>query len=198
MSIRLIIIAALVAISVTVFFYVQTFGVDLSHEHSRWGEFGSFIGGVLGALFAFFTLLYLAFQVEMQWKESQASRLDSEMNTRENHIRLCLSLIIVKLKEIDPKLEFPLSELIVRISKRGVDEDRIDMLKLGLSARGETLAIWVNIASALSYLKALDNNRYLNQLTLVAVQLGYELCSSLDEVVFIATGINFEKHFRDQ
>jgi hypothetical protein len=191
-------IFAVIAAVTTVGIYGSQFYGPLSQDHSRWGEFGSFFGGVLGATFAFLTLLYLAKQVENQWKESKAARLESEMSQRERYIVSCLGLLLPKLKEVDVGLGAPLSELILRIyrdEQQRLTHEFIEFLRVGLSARSEAMALWVNIASALSFLQQHDSGRYLSQKTLVAVQIGYGLCNALDEIVHIATDIDFERHF---
>lgn len=74
-------------------------------------------------------------------------------------------------------------------------EETSGLLRVGLSARSETLVLWANTASALSNLKKVNESRYAQQLIMVSVQIGYELCAGLDEVVKLATGLNFEWHF---
>jgi hypothetical protein len=179
-----------------ILFYLNNFGFHLSSNHTRWSEFGSFFGGVVGPLLAFFSLLYLAIQIEMQWKENKEARLALEIKYREEYISLNLSQIKSRLKEPDEKLGFPMGELILRIhNDKKYREEVSELIKVGLSARAETLVIWVNIVAALSYLKSTNKNIYLNHLTQVNVQLGSDLCVALDEVVHFATGINFERHF---
>lgn len=198
MKLRVIISVAIVSLILILGVYIHTFGIRLSSDHARWAEFGSFFGGVVGASFAFFSLLYLAIQVKMQWKENRESRLDASLMSREQSISSFLMILIPKLKEVDPLIGAPLSDLIIRIHKdheNRINQDFVKLLDIGLSARSETLAIWVNISAALTYLKALDQQRYLNQVTLVAVQLGWGLCSALDDVVVLVTKIEFEQHF---
>ncbi|MDF0749239.1 hypothetical protein NLU14_03250 [Marinobacter sp. 71-i] len=198
MNPRLIAVLAVLAAVTAVAIYGYQFNGSLSPDHSRWGEFGSFFGGVLGATFAFFTLMYLAKQVENQWKESKAARLELEMSQRERYVASCLGLLLPKLKEIDEAIDAPLSQLILRAyrdeEQRRVQEF-IELLREGLSARSAVMALWVNVSSALSFLEVHDEVRYLNQKTLVAVQVGYDLCRALDETVSIATEIDFERHF---
>ena len=132
----------------------------------------------------------------MQWKESKAARIASEINNRESYISTNLLILIPKLTAIDPSIQAPISELILQIHMgKNLEDTNLELLKIGLSARAETLVVWVNIAAALSYLKVVDENRYLNQLTLVTVQVGRELCTALDRVTKLATEINFDHHF---
>ena len=196
MRIRIILTLAILSLFASISLYAYKFGFELSNEHSTWAEFGNFFGGVLGPIFAFCSLIYLAFQVEMQWKESKAARIASEINNRESYISTNLLILIPKLTAIDPSIQAPISELILQIHMgKNLEDTNLELLKIGLSARAETLVVWVNIAAALSYLKVVDKNRYLNQLTLVTVQVGRELCTALDRVTKLATEINFDHHF---
>ncbi|MGY3687139.1 hypothetical protein ACXAAV_10745 [Vibrio coralliilyticus] len=196
MNIRVILISAILCLLIVISTYAYQFGFGFWSEHTKWAELGSFFGGTLGPIFAFFSLLYLAFQVEMQWKESKAARIESEVNNRENYMSMNLQILIPKLNAIDPSINAPMAELILRMHRdENLEHENLELLKLGMSARAETLVVWINIAAALSYLKTVDENRYLNQLTLVTIQVGPELCSALDRVVRLATGINFEHHF---
>ncbi|PAJ71753.1 hypothetical protein CJF42_24990 [Pseudoalteromonas sp. NBT06-2] len=197
LNIRVILISAILCLFFVMSIYYYQFGIGFWSDHTKWAELGSFFGGILGPIFAFFTLLYLAFQVEMQWKESKAARIESEVNNRENYISTNLQILMPKLSAIDSSKNAPMAEIILRMHRdENLDKDNLQLIKLGLSARAETLVVWVNIAAALSYLKAVDENRYLNQLTIVTVQIGQELCSALDRVVRLATDINFEHHFQ--
>ena len=198
MNTRLITILAVIAAIATIAIYTHQFDGSLSPNHTRWGEFGSFFGGVFGATFAFFSLLYLAKQVENQWRESRAARLESEITQREQYIATCLGLLLPKLKDIDESLDAPLAELIMLLhegkQRRNV-RDVVELFRAGLSARAEAMALWVNISSALSFIRIKDYQRYLNQVTIVAVQIGIGLCEALDDTVNLATDIEFERHF---
>ncbi len=49
--------------------YVRQFGGDLSASHTRWGEFGDFLGGVLNPFFALIALFLLLLTVRLQTRE---------------------------------------------------------------------------------------------------------------------------------
>ncbi|WP_373960537.1 hypothetical protein [Vibrio gigantis] len=199
MSIKFVFTIAVITILSTISIYVYQFGLGLWSEHSKWAEFGSFMGGVLGPILAFFSLLYLAIQLEMQWKENKEARIQAELKHREDYIALNMSLFTSKLIQQDLQLNAPFSEIILKIHRDNVYKKQVsELIKVGLSARAETLVMWVNIASALSFLKSVDEDRYTQQLTMVSVQVGYELCKGLDEVIHLATGIDFEHHFGDK
>ena len=58
----------------TILLYFFTFGNNLSDIHSRWGEFGDFLGGTLNPLFGFFGLFALLLTISLQSKELKLSR----------------------------------------------------------------------------------------------------------------------------
>lgn len=66
-------IAALVIICLVIFFYINTFPGGFSTKHSEWGEFGSYIGGTLGAFFAFLSFTGLICTVFLQRKELETA-----------------------------------------------------------------------------------------------------------------------------
>jgi hypothetical protein len=57
---------ALLALLVPVAVYIAVFGMQVSRDHQRWAEFGSFLSGVYGPLVALATLAVLAMQVRLQ------------------------------------------------------------------------------------------------------------------------------------
>jgi len=68
---------ALVIGCVTVVLYAHQFGNSLSENHSQWAEFGDYVGGVLGSVFAFFGLAALLLTLWIQSRELRVS--SSEM-----------------------------------------------------------------------------------------------------------------------
>ena len=62
--------------------YAQQFGNFLSEDHGRWAEYGDYIGGVLGSLFAFFGLIALLLTL---WIQSQELRRSTKALTDQNN-----------------------------------------------------------------------------------------------------------------
>lgn len=54
--------------------YTATFGTDLSKDHTKWAEAGSFFGGILGSGFAFLALLTLLATLAIQQAELRETR----------------------------------------------------------------------------------------------------------------------------
>lgn len=55
------------------YLYTAQFGDGLSYRHERWAQFGDYIGGVLGTVFAFFALLALLVTLRLQSRELKNS-----------------------------------------------------------------------------------------------------------------------------
>ena len=74
---RSVYVSVIVAIALVLTFaggcYVYQFGGALSESHSRWGEFGDYLGGVLNPIFALIALMVLLYTVHLQTRELHLS-----------------------------------------------------------------------------------------------------------------------------
>lgn len=75
-------VAACAAILAT-YFYGGNFGSGFSSNNEDWGAFGSYLGGVLGSLFGFFSFMLLLATVLQQ--EQQLERMFEE-GLKQNHL----------------------------------------------------------------------------------------------------------------
>lgn len=57
-------------------FYWHVFGANLSDEHERWAQFGDYIGGILGSVFALLALIALLITLRLQSKELKNSAIE--------------------------------------------------------------------------------------------------------------------------
>ncbi|TGL46721.1 hypothetical protein EHQ61_16345 [Leptospira wolffii] len=57
-------------------FYFFQFGGALSQDHSTWGEFGDYFGGVLNPIFGFFSFIALLIALWFQQQEMKENRLE--------------------------------------------------------------------------------------------------------------------------
>ncbi len=64
---------AVAALIVELYVYVRFFPGEIEADHSRWGEFGDFLGGTLNPLFALLGLLALLLTIVLQSKELRLS-----------------------------------------------------------------------------------------------------------------------------
>ncbi|WP_312447035.1 hypothetical protein [Stutzerimonas nitrititolerans] len=64
--ILLVAIAAAIIVTAT---YISHFPGEASTTHSRWGEFGDFVGGTLNPIFGFLTIISLLVTIKLQTKE---------------------------------------------------------------------------------------------------------------------------------
>ena len=62
-----------IALVVSVAVYVFHFSGGLADNHSRWGEFGDYLGGILNPIFALLALLALLFTIVLQSRELRNS-----------------------------------------------------------------------------------------------------------------------------
>ena len=67
------VLVAVMAIPTASLFYVWTFGRELSGDHSRWAQFGDYLGGVLSPIFAFLGFLALLVTIYIQTRELRHS-----------------------------------------------------------------------------------------------------------------------------
>lgn len=69
----LLLLAGLSALIVGLIYFYNN-GNAISSNHSRWGEFGDFFGGVLNPIFGFFGLMALLLTITLQAKELKLTR----------------------------------------------------------------------------------------------------------------------------
>ena len=82
-SIAIIVGTALLAALSATGCYVSQFGFRLSEDHSRWGELGDYLGGILNPTFAFIALMVLLYTVYLQTRELRLSTAELRNSTRE-------------------------------------------------------------------------------------------------------------------
>lgn len=69
----MLLIAAVIVLAVFSFYFIS-FSGPLSDDPERWGAFGDFVGGTLGAILSFFAFIALLFTIHIQSKELAATR----------------------------------------------------------------------------------------------------------------------------
>ncbi len=76
------IVISIVVISLPPIFYILNFwGTPLSSENIDWGEFGSYIGGILTPILSVITILILIFQQINYRKENEKYKKEKIVNT---------------------------------------------------------------------------------------------------------------------
>jgi len=68
-------IATVISVCVIVL-YLYKYRGTISNDHTRWAEFGDFIGGVLNPVFGFFGLFALLITISLQAKELKLTRIE--------------------------------------------------------------------------------------------------------------------------
>ncbi|MBD0787216.1 hypothetical protein HUO09_12750 [Vibrio sp. Y2-5] len=167
-----------------------------SANHQRWAEFGSYFGGVLGPILVFFSLLFLARQIELQRSDMKLNAQDVELRYREDYISRHLHLLKTQLDE--PVNNEPFHSLILIIYRKALFTVDDPLFKLAMSAKTEAMMTWVSISIALTRIKHVNHERYREQLMLIIATVGNELSVALDCVVVAATDITMEQHFKDK
>lgn len=74
----MLVIGVIICVSVAVTVYVQIFNLGLSSEPNNWSAFGSYIGGVLGPLISFLTLLAILKTIGLQKELLDTQRTEFE------------------------------------------------------------------------------------------------------------------------
>ncbi|HHQ4523324.1 hypothetical protein [Aeromonas veronii] len=186
-----IIIVVLVLLFSPIAFYVNTFGGELSQDHSRWAEFGSAIGGVYAPILGFITLIVLIRQLSLQKQMNdqyylQQAREDIEFYASQLSNILDESLVSnVPLRAVlHEKFMFCSPENLCSMDMKNIS---IDIHKV----MPQALDIWAAIYPVLIGLSAVDDSSFKVTLAsskqkLVAL-LSVEICVALDNLHFCRT-----------
>jgi|SRR5690625_3291448 len=78
-----IIFSAVAILLLTAAFYSLQFGSSLSTDHTRWSEFGSFFGGLLGPVLNLLALVALVFTVGLQAHQLRYAKHELKMFTEQ-------------------------------------------------------------------------------------------------------------------
>lgn len=81
-AIRFVPVVAGIALVVSVTAYVYRFWGGFADNHSRWGEFGDYLGGILNPIFALLALLALLFTIVLQSRELRNSTRELATSAR--------------------------------------------------------------------------------------------------------------------
>lgn len=122
------IIAAAIAALLAVAAYWVRFSLLLdqgfSTSSTAWSEFGSYVGGVLGPILTFFTLIFMVKTLDSQNKANAALRDEAKENEKSEQLKSFSALFFnmidsQKLLLEKFKIDFPVDS--VKVAKRGVD-----------------------------------------------------------------------------
>lgn len=187
-----IIVVVLALLFFPVVLYVNTFGGDLSQDHSRWAEFGSAIGGIYAPILGFTTLVVLIRQLFLQKQMNdqyylQQAREDIEFYASQLSNILDESLVgDVPLRAVlHGKFMFCSPEELCSIDMKNI---AVDIHRL----MPQALDIWSAIYPVFMGLSAVDDSKFKMTLAsskqkLVAL-LSFEICLALDSLHFCRTG----------
>lgn len=183
-----IIVAVWVLLFYPIALYVNTFGGELTQDHSRWAEFGSAIGGIYTPILGFITLVVLTRQLSLQKQMNdqyylQQAREDIEFYASQ------LSNILDESLVGDVPLRAVLHEKFMFCSPENLCS--IDMKNIAIDIHRvmpQALDIWAAIYPILMGLSAVDDSLFKMTLAsskqkLVAL-LSFEICVALDNLHF--------------
>ncbi|WP_421266080.1 hypothetical protein [Aeromonas veronii] len=186
-----IIVVVFVLLFSPVALYVNTFGGDLSQDHSRWAEFGSAIGGIYAPILGFITLVVLIRQLSLQKQMNdqyylQQAREDIEFYVSQLSNILDESLVgNVPLRAVlHEKFMFCSPEHLCSMDMKNISIDIHRVMP-------QALDIWAAIYPVLIGLSAVDDSLFKMTLAssnqkLVAL-LNFEICVALDNLHFCRT-----------
>jgi hypothetical protein len=94
MLVALLLLLPIITALLGMWLYSQQFGGPLSDDHHRWGEFGDFIGGIVGTVLAAATLIALAITLLLQARALKDARqaLDNQQQSAQEQLKAAQSL----------------------------------------------------------------------------------------------------------
>lgn len=184
-----ILITSLIAIVVSpIFIYVNIFNGGISHEHSRWAEFGSAIGGIYAPIVGGLTLFVLLRQVGLQEQVNdqyylQQAREDIEFYASQ------LSTILDDPLVGDVSLRAVLHERFMLCNTETLSSEEMKEIAIDIHRIiPKSIDMWSAIYHILIGLTAFDSAQFKMTLSsskqkLIAL-LSIEICVALDNLHF--------------
>jgi hypothetical protein len=81
---RFVLLVYFITVAAMLGLYASTFGLNISDQHDRWGQFGDFMGGILNPLTSLFTLFVAILVWKLQTKELAETRTSLQEQNRLN------------------------------------------------------------------------------------------------------------------
>ena len=166
--------------------YAYRFGFGLWESHSRWGEFGSFMGGVYAPILTILTLAILSVQIYLQALQHRESLAVNQENLLLDYIRDLESVLNLEFED-GITYRIYLSELFL-------DKDREEIAAMdpetvfNLNQRNHKLySMWCGVIGCLSSLKRYSNmwgqatGNYAVQKNRVISYIDPQCCRCLDK-----------------
>lgn len=192
---KILLLVMLLGLALPIAIYTAIFGPTLSGEHSHWGEFGDFLGGVYATIAAFLTLALIAGQISSQ-NHFNKHQIDQDFlsNSRADlHFYMeQLESILLKNEKISSA---PLNHSLIAMFGSKTHEQlkgpifAKDVKRIGMTDT-RISGIWSAIYAIFSGLKAAEGVNY--ELVYVSSRqkciaiFGYALCDALDNYHFVA------------
>jgi hypothetical protein len=168
--------------------YAVKFGVTLSPEHSRWGEFGSAMAGIYAPIVALTTLAVLLAQVRLQRQMNDHEFRQAHISQAREDIEFYATQLAQKLEGIAMPGKTLRSVLHLNVepqSAKDLDSDALRTLAANIdSICPSILGIWFGVYPILTGLGASTDRTFemtlhSSQQKLIAL-LSFETCVALD------------------
>lgn len=184
----IIIVSLSITIISPIFIYVSIFNDGISHDHSRWAEFGSAIGGIYAPIVGGLTLFVLFRQVGLQEQVNdqyylQQAREDIEFYASQ------LSTILDQALVDDVSLRAVLHERFILCNAENLCSEEMKDIAIDIHrVIPQSIDMWSAIYPILIGLSALDSAQFKMTLSsskqkLIAL-LGIGMCVALDHLHF--------------
>jgi len=196
------VVVAAISVLLAVAAYYARFAVFLSQGFSSdpttWGDFGSYVGGVLGPILSFISLIFIIKSLRLQNEANEALRKQAQESERSDQLKSFSVLffnMIDSQKSLLEKFKILFFENGVGITRRGVDaivkiEDEIKVLR-DLGGSDERVAAYIEDVDATDQIFGILRAFYIS-VKMVSEKLSDSKgFSGSERIDFLNTLINF-------
>lgn len=173
-------------------FYVYTFGLHITSNHSRWGEMGSALSGIYTPILSLLTLVVLLAQVRLQERMNEHTFDQSYVQDARSDVQYYLSELAREVsREFDDGSEVG-AMLVSTFVYASVEELASEwFLQVGKALNWRhhhLLSIWSAYYSILAGLKTSKYPPYTNSFEIAKqkaiMMLSYEVCAAFDQYMW--------------
>ncbi|WP_229722338.1 hypothetical protein [Xylophilus rhododendri] len=174
--------------------YSFTFGITISHSHTRWAEMGSAMSGIYGPLLSFLTILVLGQQFKLQ-RSSEKRAIDQIYfdKCRADFLRSVLKLesAFSKNKECGENVKVSFTQEFGWLLDAALHNSGTHVLAMQWLEDTPTLANeWISINALMAGLNSSAERSFQNELVWMkgraAAEFGFATCVALDNLLIAA------------
>lgn len=186
------VLAALAAVVLAspVLIYISHFSLTISNDHGRWGEMGSAMGGIYAPIVGFLTL-WVLWQQHKTLKAQNAIQLTQQNFLQEQHLHASAEQRLQRaLIKIDGILKSPEGQDRLSVYKALTTEqlylEYVADAQSNDPTTTELAGLWAVVYSCFQHFKTYDDNlsrlHFSSQRQLIALELGFPACITLDRI----------------